>query len=82
LSDDIEWVRLVTSIVIVVIGLAYIFSRRFTDFALAMTSQGNMWTRLLGPEWALLVARSAFGLISIGIGAYVAYLSIIPGHGN
>jgi hypothetical protein len=62
--------------------IAYIFSRRFTDFALSMTTQGNMWVKLLGPKWVLLVARSVFGLLSIGIGAYVAYLSIIPGHGN
>jgi hypothetical protein len=82
LSGDIEWVRLATSIVIIVIGMAYIFSRRFAAFALGMTSQGNMWVRLLGPKWAMFVARSVFGLLSIGIGAYVAYLSIIPGHGN
>lgn len=82
LSDDIEWGRLAFAIFIIIIGLAYIFSRGFTKFALRMTSQGNMWVGLMGPKWAMLVARYVFGLLSIGIGGYVAYAAMIPGHGN
>jgi hypothetical protein len=81
LSDDIEWVRLATSIVIIIIGIAYILSRRFSSFALRMTSQGNMWVSLLGPKYAMML-RYVFGVLAIGIGSYVAYLSVTPGHGN
>jgi threonine/homoserine/homoserine lactone efflux protein len=73
-----NWVNLLFGIIFIAIGLAYIFSRRFTDFALGMTSQGAMWVRWLGPRWAKLVARSAFGAISIAFGAYVIYVAFNP----
>ena len=73
-----DWVNLLFGIIFIAIGLAYIFSRRFTDFALAMTSQGNMWVRWLGSRWAKLVARSAFGAISIAFGVYVIYVAFHP----
>lgn len=67
LSEDIEWVRLVFSIIII-LGLAYIFSRSFTNFALSMTTQGGMWVRLLGPKWGRAGGALRVLLGSIGVG--------------
>jgi hypothetical protein len=82
LSADIEWARLLFGLFCIAAGMGFLFSRRFTPFALRYDGRGNMWVNLLGPKYAALVSRWIFSAFSIGAGAYLAYLAIVPGHGN
>ena len=55
------------------VGLAYLFSPRFSQWAVAGTSQGKMWTRLIGEQRAPLVAKYVFSLVSFAVGAWMIY---------
>src|SRR5437588_7782415 len=55
-----DLVVLVTGILSVAVGLGYLFSARFTGFAMNNTAQGVFWTRLLGERWSALAAKFVF----------------------
>jgi hypothetical protein len=51
-------------------------SRTFGEIALAYTSQGVMWKKLLGEKWAPVVVKYLFSLVSIAAGVWVIYAGI------
>jgi urea transporter len=72
---QVAWANIITG-AIFIIGLAFIASRAFGEFALAATSQGVMWKTLLGEKWAAVAVRFVFRLISIAAGVWVIYAGI------
>ena len=56
--------------------MAFVASRTFGEIALAYTSQGVMWKKLLGEKWAPVVVKYLFSLVSIAAGVWVIYAGV------
>ncbi len=67
------WFTASIGVICIGLGLAYLFSPRFSKWALDSTSQGAMWKRLVGEQRAPLVAKFVFSLVSIAVGAWLIY---------
>jgi hypothetical protein len=71
-----DWVGAVFGVIFIAVGLAYLFSPRFAQWAFAYAAQGIMWRKLLGETWAPIVAKFFFSLVSIALGVWVIYSSV------
>ena len=67
------WFSAILGVVCIGIGLAYLFSTRFSQWALTRTSRGRMWSRMVGEQRAPLVAKYVFSLVSFAFGAWLVY---------
>jgi hypothetical protein len=62
-------VNLIFGAIFIALGLAFLFSRRFGDFAYNVTWQGQIWKRLVGEKAAPYVARYLFSAAGFGMAA-------------
>jgi hypothetical protein len=68
-----SWFIGIIGVVCVGIGLAYLLSPRFSEWAMAKTSQGRMWSKMVGEANAPTFAKYVFSLVSFAAGAYFIY---------
>jgi hypothetical protein len=68
---DIAWGNMIMGTIFIACGMAFVASRTFGEIALAYTSQGVMWKKLLGEKWAPVVVKYLFSLVSIAAGVWV-----------
>jgi hypothetical protein len=70
-SDSIG--MLIFGIILLGIGFGYLFSDRFITFALGNTTQGVIWSKLLGEKWSRLVSKLVFSAAAMAFGAWCVY---------
>jgi hypothetical protein len=62
-------VNLIFGAIFLALGLAFLFSRRFGEFAYNFTRQGQLWKRLVGERAAPYVARFLFSAAGFAMAA-------------
>jgi hypothetical protein len=66
-------VMLIFGFILLGIGFGYLFSDRFIAFALGTTTQGVIWSKLLGEKWSRLVSQLVFSAVAMAFGAWCIY---------